>query len=201
MEAFSRFGRVSVDWPHKTESSSHFPPKGARRCPESESVAFSASIRAIVFVAANSTPLHTCPLCSPQQPSDLISCLDLWLAGYCFVLFSTEASALALLGSCRTENGGKQFFQLSSASTRDKAVCRCNRCAATHCPTDLSSAPTTNMRERKRKQSLPNRSFPLSPLLYSILRSRPLRPKVSTNADFLPSARRRWRCCQQSAAL
>lgn len=54
--------------------------------------------------------------------------------------------------------------------------------SATHWPSDLSSAPTTSMRERKRKQSLPNRSFPLS-----ILLSRLLRPKVSTNADFLPS--------------
>ena len=38
------------------------------------------------------------------------------------MLFSGEAAVLALLASCRFERG-KQFFLLSSASTRDKAVC------------------------------------------------------------------------------
>ena len=42
IEAFSRFGRVSVDWPHKNESSSHFPPKGAPSRPESESQCLAA---------------------------------------------------------------------------------------------------------------------------------------------------------------
>ena len=48
------------------------------------------------------------------------------------VLFSGEAAVLALLATCRFERG-KQFFLLSSASTRDKAVrvlctvyCTCN---------------------------------------------------------------------------
>lgn len=57
--------------------------------------------------------------------------------------------------------------------------------SATHWPSDLSSAPTTSMRERKRKQSLPIAHS--HSLRSSILLSRLLRPKVSTNADFLPS--------------
>lgn len=91
--SFRRFGHLFVDWPHKAESKSYFPPKGKR-----------SILLFLVWIAVFT------------HGSDCKS-----FAGYAFLLFQDESSVQALIDACIQEDG-KLYLCVSSPTIKDKPV-------------------------------------------------------------------------------
>lgn len=100
--SFRRFGHLFVDWPHKAESKSYFPPKGETNWLD------------IVFLPAQwlfsiiICLFNNVRLCQP-------------FPGYAFLLFQDESSVQALIDACIQEDG-KLYLCVSSPTIKDKPV-------------------------------------------------------------------------------
>ena len=100
--SFRRFGHLFVDWPHKAESKSYFPPKGES---DQLNVTFLASVlnlQQFEDVQTHSSVCRNFP-------------------GYAFLLFQDESSVQALIDACIQEDG-KLYLCVSSPTIKDKPV-------------------------------------------------------------------------------
>lgn len=106
--SFRRFGHLFVDWPHKAESKSYFPPKGELNQYD------------ILFVPAGGlysiAVMCICLLCVCTHRSVCPTSL-----GYAFLLFQDESSVQALIDACIQEDG-KLYLCVSSPTIKDKPV-------------------------------------------------------------------------------
>lgn len=100
--SFRRFGHLFVDWPHKAESKSYFPPKGGSRQP---SVPFLSGLLTLQQLDSVGADRSACPPCP----------------GYAFLLFQDESSVQALIDACIQEDG-KLYLCVSSPTIKDKPV-------------------------------------------------------------------------------
>lgn len=105
--SFRRFGHLFVDWPHKAESKSYFPPKGK----------------------SNQSQKHICSsVLAPQNNNNarflgvfVCVCICATFPGYAFLLFQDESSVQALIDACIQEDG-KLYLCVSSPTIKDKPV-------------------------------------------------------------------------------
>ncbi len=100
--SFRRFGHLFVDWPHKAESKSYFPPKGTSHQSNT------------IFPARTLTLQHCDGVCAH-------STLYPTFTGYAFLLFQDESSVQALIDACIQEDG-KLYLCVSSPTIKDKPV-------------------------------------------------------------------------------
>ena len=114
--SFRRFGHLFVDWPHKAESKSYFPPKGELAAGIPSKPIFS-SFRC------------SCPTPPPEGRMHMTRRLS-FLPGYAFLLFQDESSVQALIDAC-IEEDGKLYLCVSSPTIKDKPV-------SVPCPPPLS---------------------------------------------------------------
>lgn len=104
-----------VDWPHKAESKSYFPPKGE-------------------WNQSSHTHTHTSAGVLTLQPRDdeddeclyaliipAVQPFFLLFPGYAFLLFQDESSVQALIDACIQEDG-KLYLCVSSPTIKDKPV-------------------------------------------------------------------------------
>lgn len=89
-----------MDWPHKAESKSYFPPKGASK--KVNLIFCAVQIKNYFLV---STHCSECPI----------------FPGYAFLLFQDESSVQALIDACIQEDG-KLYLCVSSPTIKDKPV-------------------------------------------------------------------------------
>lgn len=103
--SFRRFGHLFVDWPHKAESKSYFPPKGELNqylCQWGDSPLQYWDDEYFLVVC---THRSVCPT----------------FLGYAFLLFQDESSVQALIDACIQEDG-KLYLCVSSPTIKDKPV-------------------------------------------------------------------------------
>ncbi|TWW77972.1 Cytoplasmic polyadenylation element-binding protein 3 [Takifugu flavidus] len=92
--SFRRFGHLVVDWPHKAESKSYFPPKDVR-----------------------SGDLNPLDLLSLHEHLNAVA----MALSYAFLLFQEETSVQALIDAC-IEEDAKLYLCVSSPTIKDKPV-------------------------------------------------------------------------------
>lgn len=119
--SFRRFGPLVVDWPHKAESKSYFPPKGSShslhlsssaQCLVPSSTFPSHSLLSVAFIQVTNFILF------PSTFHPLSSC---YFAGYAFLLFQDESSVQSLIDACISEDD-KLYLCVSSPTIKDKPV-------------------------------------------------------------------------------
>lgn len=130
--SFRRFGHLFVDWPHKAESKSYFPPKGE------------PNRLGIVFLPAQWLFSTIClfnnvRLCQP-------------FPGYAFLLFQDESSVQALIDACIQEDG-KLYLCVSSPTIKDKPVSLV-LCLSAACKLSILVSRSTNVHWLTQKVSV-----------------------------------------------
>ncbi|ELK36663.1 Cytoplasmic polyadenylation element-binding protein 3, partial [Myotis davidii] len=121
--SFRRFGPLVVDWPHKAESKSYFPPKGVGDAGRGRA---EATIRSPLGQPASALAVHghgVQRLYSFLENKDLLSDPPAVrrTRGYAFLLFQEESSVQALIDACLEEDG-KLYLCVSSPTIKDKPV-------------------------------------------------------------------------------
>ncbi|KAJ6668904.1 hypothetical protein lerEdw1_007713 [Lerista edwardsae] len=101
--SFRRFGPLVVDWPHKAESKSYFPPKVNQLALQ--------YIGILVWRNSASQP-------NAEYHSSAVAVL---FCSYAFLLFQEESSVQALIDACLEEDG-KLYLCVSSPTIKDKPV-------------------------------------------------------------------------------